>query len=341
MVLRAPLKKPGEFELVDSADRTGGLTAAQWRDKVSAARSETDLSAKKTLFTELFKDLAQTAKAHDLLVSVNSDYPINIAFGDGSQHAEGLNLVVGSGAQEGVTGYVNASGQFGVPLDISQPADQQRVAIRLYGSSFSDDKLTSLVTLRHEMVHAHYHEYALRTLRAWQQHGSKGTFDAWVSKQKDLTDVDRRLIKDDEGVHLDKDRLGYPTDNTELLAYLEGFMTGFVLTDPKATSPKLWLQLLGALSGSGAYGWANASPEVKSEAKLRLHRFYCDVIDDKHRKAFDDWVDEESKQVKEDQLASDGQATSGRLRAHADEQEKLEDFVSFLLSLRGCKMRAR
>ena len=79
--------------------------------------------------------------------------------------------------------------------------------------------------------------------------------------------------------------------NTELLAYVEGFMTVFHLMDPPP-GPKdpLFIDLLGALDTGTVYTWLNAKEDVRDEALRRLHEYYCHTLDATHRAAFDAWV---------------------------------------------------
>lgn len=168
-LLRAPLTRSGEFDLPKSAFGPDGLTAERWKELVQAARAATDLDSKKALYTELFQDLARTAGA-DWISDVDRDYPINIAYSDGTHHRPGLNLVVGAGGSAGgKTGFVDETGKFGVRFDVSKPAERQHVAVRLYGSSFSEDKAMALNILRHEMTHARHHDLSLMSLREWQR----------------------------------------------------------------------------------------------------------------------------------------------------------------------------
>lgn len=324
-LLRAPSTRPGEFDLPKSAFGPDGLTAARWKELVQTARAATDLDSKKALYTELFQDLARTAGA-DWISDIDPDYPINIAYSDDTHHRPGLNLVVGAGGSAGgKTGFVDETGKFGVRFDVSKPAEKQHVAVRLYGSSFSEDKAMALNILRHEMTHARHHDLSLTSLREWQRTGAKGTLDEWLKSQKRFSAVDKALIQEDEAPPAKA--------RTELLAYIEGFMTGFQLLDPPAPPEhKIFLELLGVLDGSSVLPWANAGSIVQDEAMARLTRFYCDVLDARHRQAFDAWVDEQRKKVALDE-AGGAEATATQKAHHA---EQFKEFIEKLKSLRGC-----
>ena len=82
------------------------------------------------------------------------------------------------------------------------------------------------------------------------------------------------------------------TYKTEVLAYVEEFMTAFGLIQPVPTThDPIFAQLLGALE-SGR--WAGAEDEVRKAAEARLDAYYCDVLKPAQRKVFDDWVAEQA-----------------------------------------------
>jgi hypothetical protein len=64
----------------------------------------------------------------------------------------------------------------------------------------------------------------------------------------------------------------------------------------------------------------------------RLTRFYCDVLDARHRQAFDAWVDEQRKKVALDE-AGGAEATATQKAHHA---EQFKEFIEKLKSLRDC-----
>jgi hypothetical protein len=126
-------------------------------------------------------------------------------------------------------------------------------------SSFKSQKAVTLGILRHEMVHA--------------EHYAAGAVDVSDPKAR-------------------SGPIDVTSANTELLAYVEGFMTMFHLTDPAPTSDNAaaFVELLGALSTSKVFPWANANPLVRSEALGRLQQYYCHALDPSHQAAFDLWV---------------------------------------------------
>jgi hypothetical protein len=81
------------------------------------------------------------------------------------------------------------------------------------------------------------------------------------------------------------------TYKTEVLAYVEEFMTAFgVIQPPPDVHDPIFAQLLGALE-SGR--WAGAEDDVRKAAAARLDAYYCSVMKPAQRKVFDDWVAEQ------------------------------------------------
>src|SRR4051794_24965556 len=141
-LLRSPHGTEPEFAALASASLKGGLDAATWSQKVTAAKQalrEHKLDDATGLYIELYQDLARTAGA-DAIADVSPNYSINVAAGDDTSYKAGLNLVLGTGGSKGgSTAYVDSAGKFGVKLSLSGGATQA-VAIRLFGGSFKEDK---------------------------------------------------------------------------------------------------------------------------------------------------------------------------------------------------------
>ena len=81
--------------------------------------------------------------------------------------------------------------------------------------------------------------------------------------------------------------------NTEVLSYVEGFMTEFHLSPPtKAGTLMAFFELLGAASTSKYPTlWLQAHDTVKDEALSRL-RDYDATLGSAHRRLWKEWVDE-------------------------------------------------
>jgi hypothetical protein len=298
---------------------TAGLDDAAWSAKVKAARkalADDDRPAAIRLYTELYKDLAGTAGA-DKLRDVGKDLPVNIAKAKDEGFAPGLNLVLGAGgATGGTTAFIDDAGKFGVPLD---PKQRPHIAIRLYASTFTEDRLTALGTLRHEMLHAHHHEQAL---------------DALAGKRPKSA-VDKALV--------DEVKAG-GASNSELLAYVEGFMTVFHKLDPPP-GPKapIFVELLGMLETTKVTPWRSAKGEVRDEALGRLREYYCDTLDAKHQAAFDAWVAAQAAQVDTDREAlASGRKDGSVATAKSHRDLMFEHFVRGLREVTGkCKAGRR
>jgi hypothetical protein len=267
-----PMKtRRGEFPQLTSAYHAGGLSAKEWSDTLKAAKAALaagDTAEAGRLYTILYRDVALTAGAVTLR-DVDAGAPVNLAKSKDEGYKPGLNLMVGGGAsKEGSTAFVDAGGKFGVGFDAAVKAGTPRIAIRLYSSTFKEDKADTLRVLRHEMLHARHHEQAIDSLKG--------------GKAAPKTEVDKAVVGE---IKLDG------RANTELLAYVEGFMTVFHLMDPPP-GPKdpLFIDLLGALDTGSVLTWLNANEDVRDEALGRLHEYYCHTLDAKHRAAFDDWV---------------------------------------------------
>jgi hypothetical protein len=301
-LLRAP-SKPGEFALVEDLYPSGTMDAATWKRTVAAAKEALEgrrLDEARYLYTSLYQDLATTAAADT--AGIAADLSVNLAKVDDSGYKPGLNLILGSGGSKGgSTGFVDKSGHFNSRLDLSMGADVPAVAIRLYSSTFVEDKARSLGVLRHEMTHAHHHHALGELVASWrstlkpaasdkpQAHAPApgDAFESWLkASAKKL-----RLSGADVALALETER-HQVTHKTEVLAYVEEFMTAFGLIQPAATThDPIFSQLLGALE-SGR--WAGAEDDVRKAAGARLDAYYCNVLKPVQRKVFDDWVAEQA-----------------------------------------------
>ena len=299
-------QRRGEFAQITKVHHPGGLNGKEWRDTLAAAKAALDagdLGQATALYTTLYRDLAATAGAVSLR-DVASGIPINLAKSRDEGFAPGLNLVLGSGgSKNGSTAFVDAGGKFGVPFSIATKTGRPGIAIRLFAASFSADKAMTLAVLRHEMLHAHHHEQALDAL-----------------KGKPKSAVDKVLVREiTQG----------GASNTELLAYIEGFMTAFHLIDPApGTRHAVFLELLGALDTSKIDPWAGADESVRDEALGRLHEYYCNTLDAAHRAAFDAWVAEQEAQIAKDAEAlRAGTSKSAIAVANRNVERMFEHFV--------------
>ena len=301
-LLRAP-PKPGEFTLVEDLHPTGTMDAATWKGTVTSAKDALAgrrFDEARDLYTSLYQDLARTAAADT--AGIAADFSVNLAKVDDTGYKPGLNLILGSGGSKGgTTGFVDKNGLFNVKLDLSSGAEVPAVAIRLYSSTFVEDKARSLGVLRHEMTHAHHHQALLGLVANWRSTLKPGAsdkpaahapapadaFESWLrasAKKLGLSGADVALALETERHQA--------TYKTEVLAYVEEFMTAFGLIQPAPnTHDPIFGQLLGALD-SGR--WAGAEDDVRKAAEARLDAYYCNVMKPAQRKVFDDWVAEQA-----------------------------------------------
>lgn len=301
-LLRAP-SKPGEFTLVEDLYPTGTMDAATWKRTVASAKEALEgrrFDEARDLYASLYQDLARTAAADS--TGIVADFSVNLAKIDDTGYKPGLNLILGSGGSKGgSTGFVDKSGHFNVKLDLSSGADVPAIAIRLYSSTFAEDKARPLGVLRHEMAHAHHHQALLELVARWRSTlkpaasdkpkahapAPADAFESWLkASAKKL-----KLSQADVAVAIETER-HQVTHKTEVLAYVEEFMTAFGLIQPAPTThDPIFAQLLGALE-SGR--WAGAEDDVRKAAGARLDAYYCNVLKPAQRKVFDDWVAEQA-----------------------------------------------
>jgi hypothetical protein len=263
---------------------------------------------------------------------VSPKYPINIAGGNDTGYKPGLNLVVGSGGSRGgSTAYADAAGKFGARLNLA-PGAAQGVAIRLFGGSFSEDKAMSLDILRHELAHAKHLVAARESVAKWLKAGGTGDadkFSGWLKRNRTgLSDADIALFG--ETAH-------GGSANTEVLAYVEGFMTAFHLIDPPPpVDHPIFLELLGVLDTTKVLPWRSASKSVADLAVQRLERYYCSELDADHRRAFDAWVQAQTKRAADDEAALKANSNRGAVAgARARQENAFAEFIKRLQHILG------
>jgi hypothetical protein len=250
------------MERIEDAYGAGNLDKTQWRNQLYSAKqalANGDVNEATRIYLILYNDIAKLAQADQVLYSSGSINRVRWDIGKGTTHnaKPGLNFTLASYGDMGASGktaYVDQQGEFSTMLRLPGGV-LPFVAIVLCRDAFKPDKEQTLATLRHEMVHAEH------------------------------------LAIGEVGVSDPKAKSGYVANskaNTELLAYVEGFMTMFHLRNPNDDAA--FIELLGVLDGSNTYPWELANPSVRSEALGRLQEYYCRALSPLHQRTFDAWV---------------------------------------------------
>jgi len=314
------------MDRIEDAYAAGTLDTVQWRnllDSAQQAYTKGRLDDAKNAYKRLYVDVAKLARADQVVNFSGNTSDINIANwdkgkGTTAEAKPGLNLTLASYGDldaAGKTAYVDQKGGFSTTLRLAGGV-LPFVAILLCRDAFHPDKEQTLAVLRHEMVHAEH------------------------------------LTIGEVGVSDPKTKSGYvdySSANTELLAYVEGFMTMFHLRN--ANDDTAFVELLGVLDGSHTHAWAGASHSVQSEALGRLQEYYCNALSPRHQRSFDDWVSAKLSKARRDELYAPSRAekieiNSGKRQATPEEitgnkvrETRAVDFYESLQSMiaRQCK----
>jgi hypothetical protein len=194
----------------------------------------------------------------------------------------GLNFVYNLSAN-GETGFIDGEGAYrGSELPRSASGPLPKIAIMLGPKAFHNGKDGALGTLRHEMKHAEHLQLMIDRLAKWRESGKGGSFDSWVDRQKGIGKVESALL---EG-----ERKGN-TANTEVLAYVEGFINTFHLRHPALTTamaidpPPAMMELRRA-----GEMYAKADTSVKTAAMERLRDYIKTVLTADERASLKGWL---------------------------------------------------
>ena len=198
----------------------------------------------------------------------------------------GLNFVAQL-TGKGECGFVDGDGVFrGAELPVSPSGKLPQVAVMLGPKAFQQGKDGALGTLRHEMKHAEHFQLMIDWLEKWRKDVAKsgGTpkYDAWLAQRKGIGKLDHALLMEERGgTH----------HNTELLAYVEGFINIWHL---RQDAPSLrvgfdYPPALYQLRRAGEeYGKANSA--VKAAALDRLRDYTKNFLTAKERAHLRTWL---------------------------------------------------
>jgi hypothetical protein len=263
----------------------GSLTEAQWTAAYRAAKAKSSPAA----FEPLIRDIAVTAG----MEALGSGFvPAPVPLSDGKTAKPGLNMTMNTRDEPAHAGWVDSSGKYGVPfeLDRTKPPDRQ-IAVILSIGVLNADKGLSLHIVRHEMVHARHKQKVLDAVKAWQALPVRGrpSFGDWLGQQTRkrkgaMSALDAALVG--KGVQDLK-------ANTEVLAYVEGFVNSYHRRAPTlADSGPAFFELLGAVETDKLFTWAQADPAVKDEALTRLREYHA-TLDVPHQRLWRQWLDQQ------------------------------------------------
>jgi hypothetical protein len=297
---RAVVQRAGsspEFKPVTSLTPPGSLTDTQWAAAFAAARAHPSAAA----YEPLIRDIAIAAGMEAL---GGGFVPTRVPLTDGTTARPGLNMSMDPADKPGHAGWVDGKGAYGVPfrLDKTTPPDRQ-VAVILSVGILKADKASSLPTVRHEMVHARHKQKVLEAVKVWQGLPARGrpSLREWLTKQTrkrtgPMSALDAVLIG--KGVQ----DLGV---NTEILAYVEGFVNSFHRRGPTlADAGPAFFELLGAVQTDRFDTWKQADPTVQAEALTRLREYHA-TLDLPHQRWWRQWLDGQLARVGKDRYRKD------------------------------------
>lgn len=240
--------------------------------------------------------LADAKRLRDVKGTTASDINTARAAREGEKDIKpGLNFV-GKLTGKGECGFVDGQGVYRGPhLPVSLDGPLPQVAVMLGPAAFEQGKDGALGTLRHEMKHAEHFQMMIDWLTRWRQESKQNggaaklddaaarrRFDAWIDRRKGIGKVERSLLLEERGRN---------HHNTELLAYVEGFINIFHLRqDPPSlrvgfNAPPALYQLRRA-----GEEFLNADSDVKAAAIDRLRDYVKSVLTAKEQAALRAWL---------------------------------------------------
>jgi hypothetical protein len=235
------------------------------------------------LYAEVAK-LANAARLRDVKSTAAEDINTARSARKGERDIKpGLNFVANL-TGKGECGFVDAQGVYqGPALPRTLDGPLPKVAVMLGPKAFHGGKDGALGTLRHEMKHAEHFQMMIDHVARWRGGGAKaGSFDSWVDKQKGIGKVERALLAGERSGN---------TANTEVLAYVEGFINTFHLRQvtPSASVAVDYPPALYELRRAGEE-FAKAEKDVKAAALDRLRDYVKTVLTAKEQAQLRAWL---------------------------------------------------
>lgn len=250
----------------------------------------------------LYEQVAELAKAKDVLRDVkatNGAITTALRAKEGEKEIKpGLNFVAKLEGDEpaGEAGFVGADGVYmGPRLPVTASGGLPKVAVMLSGPAFERGKANAFGVLKHELEHAKHMERIIDRLSEWRaglKEGAAGVgpdeartrFDSWTRAKTKGDEVELALLAGEREK---------TTSSTELLAYVEGFVSIFHL-GPQTPAlsqlvggryPPAIHQLWKAAKHSGA-----AAAAVKRAGLARIRDYVEKGLTEQERGALRDWV---------------------------------------------------
>lgn len=286
-------KSSPEYAPVATLQPSGTLSETQWTAAYQAARAKPTVAA----YEPLFRDIAVTAGMNALGTSF---VPPTVPTSDGTTAKPGLNMTLDTSGHPGHVGWIdNQTGKFGVPLRLDpEKAPDVSVGMILTPGALNAEKGLSLTTTRHEMVHARHKFMVLAAAQAWRNvpRRQRPSFDAWLAaqakkKSKPMTALEVALIG--RGAK-------NGAANTEVLAYVEGFVNDYHRRPAiLAKAGPAFFELLGVVETQKLYTWKQADAAVQTEALTRLREYHA-TLDPAHQRLWKEWLDRQLPNVTKD-----------------------------------------
>jgi hypothetical protein len=241
---------------------------------------------------EQYADVAQLADATSISSVTSTSAASIAAISDvkvGGPVKPGLNLA-GTYEHDATSGFVDDGGAWrGDILPATASGRPPQVALILGPKAFAHDEAYALGAVRHEMEHARHMELSIEWLIEWREAGAKQPFSSWIAEQAKHGKIPAEVLS---LIRVEHDSA---RGDTELLAYLEGFVTTVQYLPDK---PDLSLMLTGSyphaiaqlkqLGNPENAGW---SEKVRASGLNRIQELCCKGMNDSGRQKLVAWLD--------------------------------------------------
>jgi hypothetical protein len=274
----------------DTAKKRAAPTLKPRFGFVTGKLNPTEWAAKSRL--EQFADVAQLAGATSISSVANTSATSITEISDvkvGGAVKPGLNLA-GKYEHDATCGFVDEGGTWrGDILPATSSGRPPQIALILGPKAFAHDEAYALGAVRHEMEHARHMELSIEWLLKWREAGTKSAFSSWIAEQAKLGKIPAEVLP---LIRVEHDSA---RGDTELLAYLEGFVTTVQYLPDK---PDLSLMLTGSyphaiaqlqqLGNPENAGW---SEKVRASGLNRIQELCCKGMNDSGRQKLVAWLD--------------------------------------------------